>query len=237
MLRRGLPASDMFDPNFKRLMYLRYADDFVILVSGSNNDAIFIKQMVANVLARKCGLELNREKTVITATKDGFEFLGAHCIRTSALSAGMSRSKAGNPARYRMRMRIEIPVKKLIERLKTHKFIKDDSNGTLTATARKDLVNFSHAEIVSFFNHRIQGLVNFYSFAANLTSLRKILLFLQLSCALTLALKYKLRTKRAVFRRYGRTLQDPDTEVELKMPKTLKVLHKYSNSQPCQRRT
>lgn len=65
------------DPNFKRIMYLRYADDFVILIGGSSNDAVMIKNRVCDILQKKCGLELNKEKTVITATKDGFKFLGA----------------------------------------------------------------------------------------------------------------------------------------------------------------
>lgn len=65
------------DPNFKRVMYLRYADDFVILISGSSNDAKMISNRVKDILKKKCGLELNKEKTIITATKDGFMFLGA----------------------------------------------------------------------------------------------------------------------------------------------------------------
>lgn len=65
------------DTNFKRIMYLRYADDFVILISGSSDDATMIKNRVKDVLINKCGLELNKDKTIITATKDGFKFLGA----------------------------------------------------------------------------------------------------------------------------------------------------------------
>ena len=68
---------NMFDPNFKHLIYLRYADDFVILIIGSIDEAKHIKHMVADCLNKKCGLELYKDKTLITATKDGFSFLGA----------------------------------------------------------------------------------------------------------------------------------------------------------------
>lgn len=98
------------------------------------------------------------------------------------------------------------------------------------ATARKDLVNFTHHEIITFYNHRIQGLYNFYGFASNLNSLRKIFMFLQFSCALTLALKLKVRTKKQVFNRFGYTLADPETETYLKMPKTLRVKHQFAKS-------
>lgn len=216
--RRSLPSMDPFDPNFKRLLYLRYADDFVVLIAGSHDEAHHIKHQVADILMKKCGLELHKEKTHITATKDGFNFLGARCVRATAIKAGLYQSKKGNPARYRMRMRIEIPIADLISKLKMNKFVVTDTYGMPVATARKDLVNFSHNEIINLYNHRIQGLVTFYSFAVNLTSLRKILMFLHLSCALTLALKYKLRTKRQAFKKFGRTLADPDSGVKLLIP-------------------
>lgn len=126
-----------------------------------------------------------------------------------------------------MRMRIEIPINDLINKLKINKFVVTNSSEIPVATARKDLVNFSHFEIVSFYNHRIKGLANFYSFAANLTSLRKIFMFLQLSCALTLALKHKLRTKRQAFKTFGKTLEDPITGIKLQLPTELKVKHNF----------
>lgn len=129
-----------------------------------------------------------------------------------------------------MRMRIEIPVNNLISKLIVNKFVVMNANGMPSATARKDLVNFSHYEIVSFYNQRIQGLTSFYSFAANLTSLRKIIMFLHLSCALTLTLKYKTRTKKKVFTTFGRLLKDPETGIKLIIPTTLKVKHSYSGA-------
>ena len=75
--RRSLPSSDLFDPNFRRLMYLRYADDFVILISGPIHDAKHIKHLIADILVKKCGLVLHKDKTLITATNEGFKFLGA----------------------------------------------------------------------------------------------------------------------------------------------------------------
>jgi type II intron maturase len=114
-----------------------------------------------------------------------------------------------------MRMRIEVPINDLINKLKMNKFIKINANDMPVATARKDLVNLSHHEIVSLFNQRIQGLVTFYSFGFNKTSLRKIIMLLHLSCALTLALKHKLRTQRQAFKKFGRTLDDPKTGIKL----------------------
>lgn len=75
--RRELKSNNTMDPNFKRLMYLRYADDFVVLITGSHHDAIHIKNQIKRQLENKCGLELHNEKTLVTRTKEGFPFLGA----------------------------------------------------------------------------------------------------------------------------------------------------------------
>jgi len=75
---RKLTAFNPQDPNFKRMLYVRYADDFVILVIGSLKDAENIRAKVKSVLASKCGLSLNLEKTEINnIQKEGFNFLGA----------------------------------------------------------------------------------------------------------------------------------------------------------------
>ena len=92
-----------------------------------------------------------------------------------------------------MRIRIEIPIKDLIAKLKINKFILTNSNGMSIAIIRKDLINFSYYKIVTFYNHYITRLLNFYSFTTNLSSLSSIFIFLQMSCTLILALKYKIR--------------------------------------------
>ena len=71
------PSLTPSDPYIRRLMYIRYADDFVILITGTIDDAKHIKHLIADILTKKCGLELHDDKTLITATKEGFNFLGA----------------------------------------------------------------------------------------------------------------------------------------------------------------
>jgi group II intron reverse transcriptase/maturase len=55
---------------------VRYADDFVVLVSGTQEEAMAEKSALAEYLQETTGLELSPEKTKITAMTDGFEFLG-----------------------------------------------------------------------------------------------------------------------------------------------------------------
>ncbi len=57
---------------------VRYADDFIILVCGSEADARAEVLALAEHLRQTTGLELSPEKTKITAMERGFEFLGFH---------------------------------------------------------------------------------------------------------------------------------------------------------------
>lgn len=147
------------------------------------------------------------------------------------MKAGLFKNKHGNPAKSQMRLRVEIPLQDLIKKLQQYKFIRQNQKGEHSAKARKDLTNFAHHEIIKFYNRRILGLYNFYTFAANLNCLRVIIMFLQQSCALTLALKYKIRTKRRVFSRFGKNMKDPGSDVKLKLPTNLRAIHKYNKTE------
>jgi RNA-directed DNA polymerase len=59
---------------------VRYADDFVILVRGSREQAEAIREEVARLLWDELQMELSAEKTCITHVDAGFDFLG-HRIR------------------------------------------------------------------------------------------------------------------------------------------------------------
>lgn len=59
---------------------VRYADDFVLLVSGQRHHAETLREQVAAVLA-PMGLRLAPEKTAVVHIDEGFDFLGFHIRR------------------------------------------------------------------------------------------------------------------------------------------------------------
>jgi RNA-directed DNA polymerase len=59
---------------------IRYADDFVVLVSGERHHAEALRDQVAAVLA-PLGLRLSEEKTRVVHIDEGFDFLGFHIRR------------------------------------------------------------------------------------------------------------------------------------------------------------
>jgi group II intron reverse transcriptase/maturase len=74
---RNTPSKQVDDPDFIRIKYLRYADDWVVGVCGSHSLAEFIKQEIKTFLRESLKLTLTEEKTHITnaRTEEAF-FLG-----------------------------------------------------------------------------------------------------------------------------------------------------------------
>ena len=63
---RELPSRDLMDPGYRRLRYIRYADDQLLGLIGSKAEAEKIKATLARFLRETLGLELNAGKTLIT---------------------------------------------------------------------------------------------------------------------------------------------------------------------------
>jgi len=72
-----LPSQDMRDPNYRRLNYVRYADDFLLGFIGPRSEAEAIKQQLRKFLQEELKLELSEEKTLLThASSEAARFLG-----------------------------------------------------------------------------------------------------------------------------------------------------------------
>ena len=74
---RTLPHDDPMDPGYRRLKYLRYADDHILGFIGPKAEAEEIKARLAAFLRETLGLELHQAKTLIThARTQRARFLG-----------------------------------------------------------------------------------------------------------------------------------------------------------------
>ena len=67
---RSMPVRDEMDENYRRLKYVRYADDFLIGVIGSKQDCERIKEDITNYMRDRLKLELSAEKTLITHARE-----------------------------------------------------------------------------------------------------------------------------------------------------------------------
>ena len=123
--------------------------------------------------------------------------------------------------RSTLRLGVDAPIEKLIQKLIDNGYARRNKESKVLAKGLTHLVHLDHFEIIKYFNSRITGIVNYYSFTGNRSSLQRVLWIIRQSCALTLARKFKLRTMRKVFNRFGFDLMDLNTETKLEIPKNL----------------
>lgn len=75
--RRNLPPINTSDANYRRLRYVRYADDFILGLTAAKSDAEEVKRLIAHWLGENLKLKLSIEKTLIThASTQAARFLG-----------------------------------------------------------------------------------------------------------------------------------------------------------------
>lgn len=233
-LYQALPSRDPLDPNYRRMMYVRYADDFVILVSGPRTECESTKSRLTAFMHSRLGLKVSPEKTRITSTAKGFHFLGADIRRVrnySKISKTM-RFRGGSVGKKRVnqRLRVLAPIGQLMLKLKTHGFAKANQENVVP-TGKNSLSTMDHADILAFYNQKIRGLLNYYSFAGNRSQLNRVVYVLKMSCALTLARKYKLKTARGVFKKFGPKLTDPKSRKNIFELESYRAKHLYNKGE------
>jgi group II intron reverse transcriptase/maturase len=228
-LMKKVPSRDPMDPKMIRVKYVRYADDFIISVLGPYKLAVDVKQRIEVFLKEELKLQISATKTLITNTKrDSAKFLGTLIRTGKSAKKPYKRDKHGRKVRITPRVSFHAPMKELFDKLKTQGFVKqNNAYGWVTPTALRRIVNMDHADIVGYYNSVVRGILNYYSFADNRKSVGSVARALQMSCARTLALKYKLRFAAKVFKKYGKHLKDPDSETELYLPDTYKRTRRF----------
>jgi len=115
---------------YKSLQYCRYADDFIIGVIGSKQDAEQIKADVKRFLAEELKLTLSEEKTKITHTSEFARFLG-YDICISRSNAIKYNGKGVAKREYSGRVMMYVPKEKWVGKLQEYHAFKivTDENG------------------------------------------------------------------------------------------------------------
>jgi hypothetical protein len=111
------------DPNFRRMAYVRYADDFVIGITGPRKLAVDIMEKIDLFLAKCLGLEINKEKTLVTKFSDGINFLGFH-IKDRDIDQKPIKMSKGKKIRVTPRISFHAPIAKLLKRLVVRGYFK-----------------------------------------------------------------------------------------------------------------
>ena len=182
------------DPEFKGLQYTRYADDFIIGIIGSKEEARSIVNDIAEFLKDKLGLTLSLEKTLITYAHDKARFLG-YDITTSWTMQGTKRGihKGKKPNGI---VQLLVPHDAWESKLRQYdviRVIKDSNTGKehWRIKERSKLFRISDIAILMKYNSEVRGLYNYYALARNASTLSRFASYMRYSMYKTFAAKYK----------------------------------------------
>ena len=197
----SFPSKLQCDTNFKRIQYCRYADDFLIGVIGSHDDAEKLKTALKEFLHTALKLELSDEKTKITHCQDKARFLGYDVTLSNTTS--IKKDKLGQMRKTNSgTVKLYVPKEKWLNKLKEYGAIRiqqDDRGREKWVTLhRGELVNLTDIEILSKINAEIRGMYNYYCIANNATVIKNFAHNLEYSMYKTFGLKYKCSVKKVI---------------------------------------
>jgi group II intron reverse transcriptase/maturase len=198
---RLLPARDPMDPNFRRLLYVRYADDWIIGIRGTHSETVHIKTQIEEFLKGQMGLDLNKEKTLITHAGTGKSlFLGTYIFKSRVQK--LRRNDKNRIVRNSREIRLEAPIQRIVSKLTKANFVR---NGV--SWPKFIWQHCSLEQIVAHYNSVLRGYMNFYSFVDNRGSMATYLYYLlRGSCAKLITAKMKLGSQVKVYAKYGKSL-------------------------------
>ncbi|WOF79286.1 group II intron reverse transcriptase/maturase [Pseudomonas sp. FeN3W] len=194
------------DPDFCRIYYVRYADDWMIGVVGSKELASAVKSRATQFLAENLKLELSEEKTLITHAKsDEASFLGFRLSVGDSVKRRMVETEGKRTTLKRVtgwQPRVDVPTLEIVSRLSKSGFCHSVKGKTHFPCSKKSFVALEDHEIVLRYNSVWRGVYNYYCISNNAHKLRWVMYILQYSCLMTLSHKHRIRVPRAI-RKYG----------------------------------
>ncbi|MEL6660920.1 MAG: reverse transcriptase domain-containing protein [Bacteroidota bacterium] len=190
------PSKVVDDVDFRRLYYVRYADDFLLGFMGSHDEAQQIKDEIRQFLQEELILELSEEKTLITHARTEYaRFLGydIHVLHNDKKRSSVSGKRINGV--------IGLSVPPEVVRQKRSLYMKKGK-----PFHRTELLNDSVYDIIVQYQREYRGIVEYYRLAHNLYSMDKLKWVMEGSLTRTLASKLKI-TVSQVFHQFGKVLK------------------------------
>jgi group II intron reverse transcriptase/maturase len=177
---RTLPSKDPADPSYRRLHYIRYADDHLLGFAGPKAEAGQIKAKLAVFLRETLHLELNDSKTLITHARTGAaRFLG-YQIAVQHCDTRLTKGRRSANGQIELRVPLDVITAKCAPYRRRGK-----------PWHRSALQNLDDYDIVRIYGAEYRGIVNYYRLARNVSWLHALRWNAETSMLKTLAAKHK----------------------------------------------
>jgi group II intron reverse transcriptase/maturase len=177
---RSMPSKDLRDPRYRRLRYVRYADDTLLGFTGPKAEAEEIKQRLRQFLRDELRLELSEEKTLITHARTGAaRFLGYEITvqhNDKAITNGQRSSNAT----------VKLRVPTAVIKAKCASYTQRGQ-----PARRTRLMNRDDYTIVSIYGAEYRGVVQYYLLASDVYRLNRLNWVMETSLLKTLAGKHR----------------------------------------------
>ena len=194
------PSQNPDDPGYRRLRYVRYADDFLLGFAGPLVEAHQIKERISTFLATELKLTLSAEKTLITHAQTGrARFLGYE-IGIMECPTKLDRTRGTRTVNGKVGMYIP----KDVIQAKRKRYLRDGE-----PIHRTELINDSKYDIIYRYQGEYRGLVNYYGMAQNLAELGYIRWTMDTSLLKTLACKNQTSVMKET-KRLQSTIETPE---------------------------
>jgi len=191
--RTQMSSINRMDINYRRLKYVRYADDFLLGVIGSKEDCEKIKTDIKAFLDEKLKLELSDEKTLITNAKKPAKFLGYDVFvrksnKTQKISRGWKQRCIGE--KIALYVSTDVIRKKLFG-YRAMKIATLNGVESWKPIPRGYMKDLDDLEIISQVNAEVRGFYNYYSIANNSPYVGSFAYVMEYSMYKTYATKYQ----------------------------------------------
>ena len=181
-----LPSVDPYDPGFRRLRYVRYADDFVLGFIGPKAEAQQVKESLETFLRDSLKLELSKEKTLIThATSQAARFLGYELVNQQANDQHDHRGQR----KVNGRIGLRVPANVIEQHCQAYM-----RNGK--PAHRSSLIHDDDYGIMVRYQSEYRGVIQYYLLAYNVHHFGRLHKVMEMSLAKTLAAKHKSTTRK-----------------------------------------
>ncbi len=193
-----LPRRDPSDPDYRRLRYVRYADDTLLGFAGPREEAEDIKRQLGEFLRDHLKLELSQEKTLIThAHTEVARFLGYE------IATQHENTKHDRLGHRSVNGRIVLRAPTTVIEKKCSIYMKHGK-----PSHRPELRNDDDFTIMSRYQLEYRGIVQYYLLAQNVPQFWKLHWIMKESLLKTLASKHKGKVTDMV-RKYQTTTETP----------------------------
>lgn len=195
---KNIRGVDPFDNKYKRIHYVRYADDFIIGFIGNKDEAVILKEEIKEYLQMNLDLILNTEKTLIKHRSEIKKFLG-YKIGSKEV---MYKHVVKDTLRYSRRqiLTLFVDMDKILKKLCLLGYCDKGGNPVPNFKLLHQTQSVTNLNAI----HIINGLNAYYKLANNRNSaITRIIYILKTSIAKMYAAKYKKRTMAAIFKIAG----------------------------------